>query len=116
METVSESIVAGLMVVRKESHAVSSDKPRDSQWERYFYFVKFNDEEFRAHYHKRSNVESTFSMVNNKFGASVRSRTPVAQVNEVLLKFLCHNISVLIHASYELGMTDLLTPRQSTAA
>ena len=41
-----------------------------------------------AHYHQRSNVESTFSMVKRKFGASVRAKTPAAQLNEVLLKAL----------------------------
>ncbi len=102
--------------LKAKSRPVSPDLPRDSQWERYYHYVKFNSEEFSAHYHKRSNVESTFSMVKNKYGASVRSRTPVAQVNEVLLKFLCHNISVLIHASYELGMMDLLIPRQTASA
>ena len=36
--------------------------------------------EFLAHYHKRSNVETTFTMVKRKFGASVRSRGFTAQV------------------------------------
>jgi hypothetical protein len=29
----------------------------------------------------------------------------VAQGNEVLLKVLCHNIRVLVHEMYELGIT-----------
>lgn len=58
-----------------------------------------------AHYHKRSNVESTFSSVKRVFGDSVRSRTPVAQINEVLLKVICHNIRCLIHETHELGIT-----------
>jgi hypothetical protein len=45
---------------------------------------------------KRSNVETAFSMINAKFSGSVRSKTPVAQVNETLAKVLCHNIRVLI--------------------
>ena len=57
------------------------------------------------HYHKRSNVETTFSMVKAKFGASVRAKTPVAQVNEVLLKAVCHNIVVLIQTMYEFNIT-----------
>ena len=43
-------------------------------------------------------------MVKAKFGASVRSKMPSAQVNEVLLKFLCHNVVVLIQSAYELGI------------
>jgi len=55
-------------------------------------------------YHKRSNVESTFMMIKAKFGDSLRSRTKVAQINEALLKVLCHNICCLIQSMYELGL------------
>jgi transposase len=56
-------------------------------------------------YHKRSNAESTFSAIKRVFGDAVRSRTHVAQVNEVLLKVLAHNIRCLIHTMAELGIT-----------
>ena len=59
------------------------------------------------HYHKRSNVESTFSMIKRKFGDSLRSKTDVAMVNEALAKVLCHNIVVLIHEMYELGIDPI---------
>ena len=36
--------------------------------------------------HKRSNVESTFSMMKWKFGDGSRSKTDVATVNETLLQ------------------------------
>jgi hypothetical protein len=34
----------------------------------------------------------------------VRSKTPVAMVNEVLCKIICHNICVLIQEAQELGI------------
>ena len=43
-------------------------------------------------------------MIKGKFGGSVRSKSPIAQVNEVLCKVLCHNICVLIQSIYELGI------------
>jgi len=49
-------------------------------------------------------VESTFSMIQAKFGASLRSKSDTAQVNELLCKVLCHNICVLIQSMYELGI------------
>ena len=49
-------------------------------------------------------METTFSMIKAKFGGAVRSKTPVAQVNEVLVKILCHNIVVLIQSMFELGI------------
>jgi transposase len=68
-------------------------------WERMFHYYSFNREAFLRHYHQRSNVESTFSMVKAKFRDHVRSRTNVAMKNEVLCKFLCHNI-VVVHQSH----------------
>jgi transposase len=76
----------------------------DSLWHKMWLFYNFNQEIFMAHYHKRSNIESTFSMIKAKFGSSVRAKTPTAQVNEVLCKVLCHNICVLIQSIYELGL------------
>jgi transposase len=54
---------------------------------------------------KRSNVESTFSMIKAKFRDHVRSKTDVAMVNEVLCKIICHNICCLIQESHELGIS-----------
>ena len=42
-------------------------------------------------------------MIKAKCGGSLRSKNPEAQVNEALVKILCHNICVLIHAMYALA-------------
>ena len=73
-------------------------------WRRMWGLFMYKQPEFLAHYHARSNVEATFSAVKRKFGGSVRSKNPVAQVNEVLCKALCFNLSVLVHAIHELGI------------
>jgi len=73
-------------------------------FERMFHFYQFRREEFLRHYHQRSNVESTFSMVKAKFRDHVRSKTDVAMRNEVLCKFLCHNICVVHQSHVELGI------------
>jgi transposase len=72
-----------------------------------FQYFSLNREAFLARYHQRSNVESTFSMVKAKFGDAVRSKTNTAMKNEVLCKFLCHNICCLISAIYELGISPV---------
>ncbi len=59
---------------------------------------------FGPHYHKRSSVESAFSMIKAKFGSAVRSKSDQGQVNEVLAKVLWHNICALIQAMHELGI------------
>lgn len=69
-----------------------------------YHFCKFQDSEFKQHYHKRSNVETVFSMIKAKFGEKLRSKTDVSQVNEALCKVLCHNICCLIQSMFELGL------------
>lgn len=75
-----------------------------SLWEKMFLYYNFRREEFLTHYHKRSNAESTFGMVKAKFRDHVRSKTDTAMKNEVLCKFLCHNIVVVHQSQVELGI------------
>ena len=85
-------------------------------WTDMYYYFMFKRDEFLTHYHKRSNVESTFSMMKRKFGDSLRSKTDVAMVNEALCKVLCHNIVVLIHEMFELGIEPMFLHNGNTAA
>jgi transposase len=73
-------------------------------WRKMYHFFQFNKEEFLEHYHKRSNAESAFKMVKMKFGDKLKSKNPKAQENELLCKLIAHNIVVLIHEMYELGI------------
>lgn len=77
------------------------------QFEKAFHYFKFNQDEYMAHYHKRSNVESTFSAIKRMFGADVVRKAPVAMVNEVLCKIICHNITCLIQEQETLGITPV---------
>lgn len=80
----------------------------------YHYFM-FKREDFLAHYHQRSNVETVFSMIKAKFGDSIRSKDDVAQINETLCKVVAHNICVLIQAIHELGIEVSFCAEMSTA-
>jgi transposase len=73
-------------------------------WAEMYHYFMYNREEFLTHYHKRSNVETAFSMIKGKFGDSVRSKSDIGQLNEVLCKVLCHNLCVLVQAIHELGI------------
>lgn len=73
-------------------------------WKKMYHFFQFNKEEFLKHYHQRSNVESTFKMVKMKFGEKLKSKNTVAQHNELLCKFIAHNVVCLIHEMFELGI------------
>jgi transposase len=81
----------------------SNSLPGGSEvWRRMFHYFAFRREEFLTHYHRRSLVESAFSMIKRKFGDAVRAKTDVAMRKEALAKILCHNICCLISAWYEL--------------
>jgi transposase len=73
----------------------------------YHYYSMYRDE-FLASYHKRSNVETTFSMIKAKFGGYLRSKGKTAQINEALCKVLCHNICCVIQSTFELGIEPSL--------
>jgi transposase len=79
-------------------------------WEKMYHYFQFRRDEFLQHYHKRSNVESAFSMMKRKFGDGLRSKTDVAMANEALCKILCHNLVVLIHEMCELGIDPVFWP------
>lgn len=86
---------------RKNARGLAMGSPA---WNRMYHFFELHREEFLKLYHKRSNCESTFSMIKGKFRGSVRSKDLTAQINEVLLKVLCHNICVVNQEIHELGI------------
>jgi transposase len=86
-----------------------------SLWERMFLYYQLRREEFLGRYHQRSNAESTFSMVKAKFRDSVRSKTDVAMRNEVLAKFVAHNICVVHQSCIELGIEATFWPEKEAA-
>ena len=73
-------------------------------FEKMFHYYQFRRDDFLAHYHKRSNVESTFSAVKRKFGDAVRSKTDTAMKNEALAKLVCFNLTRVILSQCELGI------------
>ena len=77
-----------------------------------FHYFQFKADEYMEHYHKRSNVESTFSAIKRKFGHMVRSKCDFAMVNEVLCKILAHNICVLIQEQCELGIEPIFWKKE----
>lgn len=69
-------------------------------------YRKFQDyqNDFLREYHLRSNVESSFNVMKEKFGKNLRCRDSTALETEVLAKVLCYNICAVIRMMYELDL------------
>jgi transposase len=55
-------------------------------------------------YHRRSNVESTYSAKKRKFGNRVRGRSPTSQRLEESVSWVGYNMSLVPRARYEFGV------------
>jgi transposase len=82
-------------------------------WRKMFHYFAYNKEEFLQHYHKRSNVETTFSAIKKKLGETLKSKNKTAQMNELLCKIIAYNITVLIQEMHELGIKSNFTTSSS---
>ena len=59
---------------KANAKAATKNSERSALWEKMFHMFAYNREDFLAHYHLRSNVESTFSAIKRKFGDTVRAK------------------------------------------
>lgn len=50
---------------------------------------------YATFYGKRNHAEGRFSMLGNRFGYRIRSRSKIDRKNEVQCKVVCHNIRML---------------------
>jgi transposase len=75
-----------------------------SLWSKMYHYFQLNRDDFMEHYHKRSNIEATNAAIKRKFGETLKSKNPVAQVNELLAKIIAYNLTVVIHEMYENGI------------
>ena len=93
----------GTALIPFKSNATGKAKG-SGQWKKMYHYFMYNKDEFLQRYHLRSNVETTFFMIKAKFNDMLKSKSRVAQINELLLKILCHNLVVLNSAVNELGI------------
>jgi transposase len=81
------------------------DRPKSTAvWKKMYHYFQLNRDEFLDHYHKRSNIEATNAAIKRKFGETLKSKNPTAQVNELLAKIVAYNLTVVIHKMYENGI------------
>jgi transposase len=100
--------IGGQAYIPFKSNATGkSDKTTGNKarlWRKMFHYFQLNRDEFLEHYHKRSNVETTFSAIKKKLGETLKSKNTTAQINELLCKIIAYNITVIIQEMHELGI------------
>jgi transposase len=80
-----------------------------SAWKQMHYYFKQKPQEFFEHYHKRSNVETTFAMIKQKFNGNLMTKNYQANINEILSKCVAHNVCCLIKAYYTLNIEKTIS-------
>lgn len=70
-------------------------------WKKMHKYFSENQKEFNGIYHQRSNVETVFYMVKSRLGEFLRSKKYTSQKNELMMKFIVHNITCLVQEVYE---------------
>ncbi|MEI7719281.1 MAG: transposase [archaeon] len=84
-----------------KSNTNPNPKTSPEIWTKMYNLFRSKRHIFLESYHKRSNVETVFSMVKMRLGEFLKSKNFIAQRNELLTKFLCHNICCLVAEIYE---------------
>lgn len=73
-------------------------------WRRMVRLWRENPDLFNKEYHLRSRVENVFSMMKTTLLDGINSKTYTSQNNELLIRIICHNLSVIIEAIFKFGL------------
>jgi len=79
------------------------------EWKRIYQIFQKKEGRFKNTYHKRSNVESTFNAIKQRFGKSLNCRDKKVLETELLAKVLCYNVCTVIRAMYKLDVSPDFT-------
>lgn len=97
-----ESLGAMPFIPFQDRHNPQKSSPEI--WKRMYNYFNKNKEKFFEHYHRRSNVETVFSMIKVKLGEFLKCKSYTAQRNELMVKLICHNICCLVSEIFERGV------------
>ena len=99
--------VGGMPFVPFKSNTVEPTEA--GMWARMYHLFMYRREAYMEHYHKRSNIETAYSLIKGKFGSALRSKSDTGQINEALCKVLAHNICVLIQGMHTFNIHPIFS-------
>ncbi len=103
--------VGGMLFIPFKSNTVEPTEA--GMWARMYHLFMYRREQYMEHYHKRSNIETAYSMIKGTFASALRSKSDTGQINEALCRVLAHNICVLIQAMHAFNVEPLFAPRNA---
>ncbi len=113
-ENMRHAILAGAIpFINFKSNNVLDADYKSTPWKSLLRLYSERHWVYMSYYNMRNNVETTFSMIKGKFDGRLWSVNERSQINEALLKVLCHNICVLIRSAYELSI-DITFPTDTS--
>lgn len=99
---ISKSISLGAQpFIAFQDRITKENKDAPEIWNKMLRYFQKNREQFLKFYHRRSNVETVFAMVKMRLGEFLKSKNYEAQRNELLMKFIVHNITCLVQEIFE---------------
>ena len=90
--------IGAVPYILPKKNVTAYSKGSGTAWQLMIRMWKKHQMLFATHYHRRSNVESTFGMIKRKWGDFCRCKLPITQENEILGRIICHNAAVLSEA------------------
>ena len=85
-------------------------KSSGSTWDKMIRYYVHRQDEWDSHYRgPRAKVESTFGANKCLFGSGLFSKKLPAQINETYYRLIAHNLTRLIHVSYEMDVLEDVT-------
>jgi transposase len=73
-------------------------------WRKMYKLFTQQPEQFYKKYHLRSNVETCFHVLKQRFGNNIKTKSFYPNAIEIKFKILCHNLCVLIQEYFERGI------------
>lgn len=96
------ALVGAVPFIDFRDNCIGSDGPE--AWNRMWHHFYADVNDYKRHYNERVGVERVFQMVKERWGDRLYARTLTAQFNEILLKFLCHNLAQINYAIEKFGI------------
>lgn len=98
-----EDIKAKPFIMPKKN-VIAASKGHYPAWNRMIHLWKEKPELFQKNYYLRERVECVFSQMKTTLFDGINSRSFLSQKNELVIRVICHNLSVIVESIFKFGI------------